>query len=326
MPTKSIKSIRSNHSSKVRTINTSFDHDRLCRYLLAGNRRCQRTQTNTGSGLCILHDRHLTQLRDAQSEALGNQALGNVTDFNSAISIHAVLSRIVMLGLHRRYSTKEVSVFTYAMQSLRQTLEEAAYEIRHHSGLNSRDPLIARAIDAEPSLSQPDESAEDAPEDSVSSAEVVAEPAQAPAPEFSVGAGLAAPTANAGEIPPPDATPTQTVGAQARPRSGQASPTHTPSAPIIDPSDIADVLHSGYVSNQSQESIDNLLKLPNTPEDERALESIRSGLSRIKNHIESVKQSLVSTTKAAADAGLKPIAQSATVGTQLCAPTDNALT
>ena len=149
------KSSTSKKSSRVRTIHQPFPQDHLCRFLLAGNRRCQRVRGCTGSGLCILHDRQLMQLRDAESMSLGDAALGKVTDFNSAIAIHAVLSRVVILGLQRRYTTKEVSVFTYAIQSLRQTLDEAAYEIRHHLGHDSRDHYVGQAIAKEPSLRQP---------------------------------------------------------------------------------------------------------------------------------------------------------------------------
>ena len=149
------KSSTSKNSGRVRTIHQPFPQDHLCRFLLAGNRRCQRVRGCTGSGLCILHDRQLMQLRDAESRSLGDAALGQVTDFNSAIAIHAVLSRVVILGLQRRYTTKEVSVFTYAIQSLRQTLDEAAYEIRHHLGHDSRDHYVGQAIAKEPSLRQP---------------------------------------------------------------------------------------------------------------------------------------------------------------------------
>lgn len=155
MSTKPSKSIRYKKSSRVRTISHLFDSDRLCRYLLSGNRRCRSVASRTGSGLCMVHDRHVTQLRDAESLALGTEALGQVTDFNSAISIHAVLSRVVILGLKRRYTTKEVAVFTYAIQALRQTLGEAAYDIRDYLGHNSRDTYIQRALRAEPSLRQP---------------------------------------------------------------------------------------------------------------------------------------------------------------------------
>ena len=149
------KSSTSKNSGRVRTMSKPFPQDHLCRFLLAGNRRCQRVRGCTGSGLCILHDRQLMQLRDAESRSLGDAALGQVTDFNSAIAIHAVLSRVVILGLQRRYTTKEVSVFTYAIQSLRQTLDEAAYEIRHHLGHDSRDHYVGQAIAKEPSLRQP---------------------------------------------------------------------------------------------------------------------------------------------------------------------------
>ncbi len=149
------KSSTSKKSTRVRTMNKPFPQDHLCRFLLAGNRRCQRVRGCTGSGLCILHDRQLMQLRDAESASLGDAALGKVTDFNSAVAIHAVLSRVVILGLQRRYTTKEVSVFTYAIQSLRQTLDEAAYEIRHQLGHDSRDHYIGQAIGKEPSLRQP---------------------------------------------------------------------------------------------------------------------------------------------------------------------------
>ena len=149
------KSSTSKKSTRVRTMNKPFPQDHLCRFLLAGNRRCQRVRGCTGSGLCILHDRQLMQLRDAESASLGDAALGKVTDFNSAVAIHAVLSRVVILGLQRRYTTKEVSVFTYAIQSLRQTLGEAAYEIRHQLGHDSRDHYIGQAIGKEPSLRQP---------------------------------------------------------------------------------------------------------------------------------------------------------------------------
>jgi hypothetical protein len=149
------KSSTSKNSTRIRTMNQPFPQDHLCRFLLAGNRRCQRVRGCTGSGLCILHDRQLMQLRDAESKSLGDAALGQVTDFNSAVAIHAVLSRVVILGLQRRYTTKEVSVFTYAIQSLRQTLDEAAYEIRHHLGHDSRDHYVGQAIGKEPSLRQP---------------------------------------------------------------------------------------------------------------------------------------------------------------------------
>jgi hypothetical protein len=155
MSVKHSKSLTSKKSTRVRTMSKPFPQDHLCRFLLAGNRRCQRVRGCTGSGLCILHDRQLMQLRDAESSSLGDAALGKVTDFNSAIAIHAVLSRVVILGLQRRYTTKEVSVFTYAIQSLRQTLDEAAYEIRHHLGHDSRDHYVGQAIAKEPSLRQP---------------------------------------------------------------------------------------------------------------------------------------------------------------------------
>ncbi len=157
------KSSTSKNSGRVRTMSKPFPQDHLCRFLLAGNRRCQRVRGCTGSGLCILHDRQLMQLRDAESSFLGDAALGKVTDFNSAIAIHAVLSRVVILGLQRRYTTKEVSVFTYAIQSLRQTLDEAAYEIRHQLGHDSRDHYIGQAIGKEPSLRQPRERKPKAP-------------------------------------------------------------------------------------------------------------------------------------------------------------------
>ncbi len=64
------KSSTSKKSTRVRTMNKPFPQDHLCRFLLAGNRRCQRVRGCTGSGLCILHDRQLMQLRDAESTLL----------------------------------------------------------------------------------------------------------------------------------------------------------------------------------------------------------------------------------------------------------------
>jgi hypothetical protein len=186
MPVTRSKSSSSKNLGRVRTMNQPFPQDHLCRFLLSGNRRCQRVRGCTGSGLCILHDRQLMQLRDAESKSLGDAALGQVTDFNSAVAIHAVLSRVGILGLQRRFTTKEVSVFTYAIQSLRQTLDEAAYEIRQQLGEDSRDHYIGQAIAKEPSLRQPRQRRSPAPTpvDPVPTQEFVM-PAQ-PA----VGAGL----------------------------------------------------------------------------------------------------------------------------------------
>jgi hypothetical protein len=250
------KSSTSKNSGRVRTIHQPFPQDHLCRFLLAGNRRCQRVRGCTGSGLCILHDRQLMQLRDAESRSLGDAALGQVTDFNSAIAIHAVLSRVVILGLQRRYTTKEVSVFTYAIQSLRQTLDEAAYEIRHHLGHDSRDHYVGQAIAKEPSLRQPRQRrSKEAPTPIVSASDN--EPVAAA--QAAVGAGLereageASPTAASANFPPPTIIPTMHT----------AAPAPTPIDPI---------------------------------ESATALTSIRTGLASVRSHIDSVKTSLISAT------------------------------
>jgi hypothetical protein len=288
MSVNNLESTTSEIQPRVRTIRNPFPQDNLCRYMLSGNRRCQRVRGCTGSGLCILHDRQLNQLRDAESRSLGQEALGKVTDFNSAISIHAVLSRVVILGLQRRYTTKEVSVFTYAIQSLRQTLDEAAYEIRSFHGHDARDPYIGRALANEPSLRRPRQRTARASQDS---ADANLAAAQSP-----VGAGLGR---DSGQAPPSATTGASPDSAQ--PLIG-APPTQMPSTPqqsavFVDPSDIADVFHSGYISSRSQESVDNLLKRsPNSLNvaEKSTLDSIRTGLTRIKNRIDSVKQSLVS--------------------------------
>ena len=220
------KSSTSENSTRIRTMNQPFPQDHLCRFLLAGNRRCQRVRGCTGSGLCILHDRQLMQLRDAESKSLGDAALGQVTDFNSAVAIHAVLSRVVILGLQRRYTTKEVSTFTYAIQSLRQTLDEAAYEIRHRLGHDSRNHYIGQAIAKEPSLRQPRQ--------------------------------------RKPHVPPPAPTVKTPDG----------------NSVIVDPDDIADVMNHGYISAQSQESVDNLLSLSTSAHPAVGLQPVGARLGR----------------------------------------------
>ncbi len=274
------KSSTSKKSTRVRTMNKPFPQDHLCRFLLAGNRRCQRVRGCTGSGLCILHDRQLMQLRDAESSSLGDAALGKVTDFNSAIAIHAVLSRVVILGLQRRYTTKEVSVFTYAIQSLRQTLDEAAYEIRHQLGHDSRDHYIGQAIGKEPSLRQPRQRRKkEAPTPivNVSDNESVAA-AQAP-----VGVGLE---------PAPVGVGLSVVGARLAREASESSP--TAASANFPPSTIIPTTHTAP-----------LTPTPIDPtESATALASIRTGLASIKTHIDSVKTSLVSATSKLNDVGV----------------------
>lgn len=152
MSTNQVKSTTSRKTPRVRTISRRFPQDHLCRYLLAGNRRCQRIAGCTGSGLCILHDRQLSQFRDAESRAVSHKALGKVEDLNTAISIHSVLSRVVILGLQRRYTAREVAVFTSAFRALQNSLDSASSELTHVLGYDARDPLIRAAIESEPSL------------------------------------------------------------------------------------------------------------------------------------------------------------------------------
>jgi hypothetical protein len=285
MPISTVKSSTSKNSTRVRTMNQPFPQDHLCRFLLAGNRRCQRVRGCTGSGLCILHDRQLMQLRDAESKSLGDAALGQVTDFNSAVAIHAVLSRVVILGLQRRYTTKEVSVFTYAIQSLRQTLDEAAYEIRHQLGHDSRDHYIGQAIAKEPSLRQPRQRrTKESP--TPSACTPVDNPAAAA--QEAVRVGL------------------QPVGARLGRDSGQASPTAasanlapqttniatqspTPAAPAVVEAGLA-------MPSAAQEKITPTIADLAPTESATALASIRTGLASVKTHIDSVKTSLVHAT------------------------------
>ncbi len=108
--------------------------DLACRYVLVGGRRCRRAAGRTGNGLCVHHDRQLQKFRNAESRAVASQAIGKTRRFTSVMSINRLMGRVLTLGLARRYSPRELFVFTCAAKLLLQTVPQADDEIVRADG------------------------------------------------------------------------------------------------------------------------------------------------------------------------------------------------
>ena len=116
--------------------------DLACRLVLVGGRRCRRAAGRTGTGLCIHHDRQLEQFRQAESRSLAVQAIGTTRRFTSVMSVNRVMGRVLTLGLARRYSTRELFVFTYAAKLILNTIPGANDEIQRADGYSAEESRL----------------------------------------------------------------------------------------------------------------------------------------------------------------------------------------
>lgn len=97
-----------------------------CKFTSTHGRRCTNPHNSNANKFCIVHQRHVEKIEDAQAQSISDQLLSGAPELRTREELGRVMAQLFTLIAQRKIRQREGALLAYVASLLLQTMGHAA--------------------------------------------------------------------------------------------------------------------------------------------------------------------------------------------------------